>query len=190
MDADFHGQSLNILLPSYQEYAVSTLSEGQEPDAYSLCALQWSAETNARITALFFKWLVGPLETKDVEVDFDGRKQTWNSGVQIKKCRYCLTSTWCTKSSCGVPVPQGPRPTLAFSPAGIWSKVDAWACASTCARCACKAPLLQYYAKAIGAAVEISLHYIASVQNDMHLCCWRRFPRRTSSQISLGCLSQ
>ena len=52
-----------------------------------LCALQWSAETNAKITALFFKWLVGPLETKEVEVDFEGRKQTWKSGVQIKKCR-------------------------------------------------------------------------------------------------------
>ena len=50
--------------------------------------LQWSAETNASITAIFFKWLVGPLETKEVEVDFEGEKETWRSGVQIKKCRY------------------------------------------------------------------------------------------------------
>ena len=50
--------------------------------------LQWSAETNASITAIFFKWLVGPLETKEVDVDFEGEKRTWRSGVQIKKCRY------------------------------------------------------------------------------------------------------
>jgi hypothetical protein len=50
--------------------------------------MQWSAETNAWITAVGFKWLVGTLETKDVEVEFEGQKQTWHSGVQIKKCRY------------------------------------------------------------------------------------------------------
>ena len=50
--------------------------------------LQWSAEINALITVLGFKWLVGPLETKEVEVDFNGDKQKWQSGVQIKKCRY------------------------------------------------------------------------------------------------------
>ena len=43
---------------------------------------------NALITVLGFKWLVGPLETKEVEVEFAGEKQRWKSGVQIKKCRY------------------------------------------------------------------------------------------------------
>jgi len=28
------------------------------------------------------------LETKEVDVDFEGEKRTWRSGVQIKKCRY------------------------------------------------------------------------------------------------------
>lgn len=51
-------------------------------------SLQWSAEMNALITVLGFKWLVGPLETKEVEVEFAGEKQKWKSGVQIKKCRY------------------------------------------------------------------------------------------------------
>lgn len=50
--------------------------------------LQWSAETNASITAIFFRWLVGPLETKEVDVEFEGEKRIWRSGVQIKKCRY------------------------------------------------------------------------------------------------------
>ena len=53
-----------------------------------MCVLQWSAETNASITAIFFKWLVGPLETKEVEVDIEGEQKIWRSGVQIKKCRY------------------------------------------------------------------------------------------------------
>ena len=35
---------------------------------------------------------VGPLETKDVEITFQGQKQTWRSGVQIKKCRYLEAS--------------------------------------------------------------------------------------------------
>ena len=51
-------------------------------------ALQWSAETNASITAIFFRWLVGPLETKEVDVEFEGEQKIWRSGVQIKKCRY------------------------------------------------------------------------------------------------------
>lgn len=49
---------------------------------------KWTAETNALITIIGFKWLVGPMELKQIEVEHDGRKQTWNSGVQIKKCRY------------------------------------------------------------------------------------------------------
>lgn len=53
-----------------------------------MVTVQWSAETNALITVLGFKWLVGPLERKEVEVEFKGEKQKWQSGVQIKKCRY------------------------------------------------------------------------------------------------------
>ena len=52
------------------------------------CVMQWSAETNASITAIFFRWLVGPLETKEVDVEFEGQTRIWRSGVQIKKCRY------------------------------------------------------------------------------------------------------
>lgn len=63
-----------------------------------MMSLQWSAETNAWITAIFFKWLVGPLETKEVEVPFNGEKQTWRSGVQIKKCRY-LEQSGCVGES-------------------------------------------------------------------------------------------
>ena len=36
----------------------------------------------------FFAWLVGPMEMRDVEVDFKGQQQVWRSGVHIKKCRY------------------------------------------------------------------------------------------------------
>lgn len=50
--------------------------------------LQWTAEANAAITQKFFAWLVGPLEVKEVEVQFEGKTQTWKSGVQIEKCRY------------------------------------------------------------------------------------------------------
>ena len=53
-----------------------------------MCSLQWSAETNASITAVFFRWLVGPLETKEVDIEFERQKKIWRSGVQIKKCRY------------------------------------------------------------------------------------------------------
>ncbi|KAL3153485.1 hypothetical protein ABBQ38_011816 [Trebouxia sp. C0009 RCD-2024] len=49
---------------------------------------QWTAELNAAITQKFFAWLVGPLKVQETEVDYKGQKQTWKSGVQIKKCRY------------------------------------------------------------------------------------------------------
>lgn len=48
----------------------------------------WGAELNARITPLFFEWLVGPC--KIVEVDISGKVLT--SGVEIEKCRYLETS--------------------------------------------------------------------------------------------------
>jgi len=51
-----------------------------------------NAEFNAWITTLGFKWLVGPAEVKEVEVDFEGRKEVWKSGVQITKCRYLENS--------------------------------------------------------------------------------------------------
>ncbi len=50
--------------------------------------MQWSAEANARLTTMFFSWLVGPMEIKAVEIERDGRTETWRSGVLIKKCRY------------------------------------------------------------------------------------------------------
>lgn len=53
-----------------------------------LVHVQWTAEVNAAITQKFFAWLVGPLEVKEVEVQFEGKPQTWKSGVQIEKCRY------------------------------------------------------------------------------------------------------
>lgn len=53
-----------------------------------LSLLQWTAEVNAAITQKFFAWLVGPLEVQEAEIEFEGQKQTWKSGVQIKKCRY------------------------------------------------------------------------------------------------------
>ena len=31
---------------------------------------------------------MGPLETKEVDIEFEGQKKIWRSGVQIKKCRY------------------------------------------------------------------------------------------------------
>lgn len=52
-----------------------------------------TAEFNAWLTTLFFSWLVGPSTLKPVEVEFNGEKQTWNSGVQITKCRYLESST-------------------------------------------------------------------------------------------------
>ena len=57
-------------------------------EANRLCVVQWTAEVNAAITQKFFAWLVGPLEVKEVEVEFEGKAQTWKSGVQISKCRY------------------------------------------------------------------------------------------------------
>ena len=35
-----------------------------------------------------FRWLVGPMEIQKVEVEFEGKKQLWNSQVKIKRCRY------------------------------------------------------------------------------------------------------
>lgn len=54
-----------------------------------------TAEFNAWLTTIFFTWLVGPSELKDIEVDYQGSKETWRSGVQIKKCRY-LEASGCT----------------------------------------------------------------------------------------------
>ena len=50
---------------------------------------KWGAELNARITPAFFTWLVGPMETIEVEVVApDGTSSTQRSGVQIERCRY------------------------------------------------------------------------------------------------------
>lgn len=54
-----------------------------------------TAEFNAWLTTIFFAWLVGPSELKDIEVEYQGKKETWRSGVQIKKCRY-LEASGCT----------------------------------------------------------------------------------------------
>lgn len=51
-----------------------------------------NAEFNAWITTLGFGWLVGPSELQKVDVEFEGRTETWNSGVHIKKCRYLENS--------------------------------------------------------------------------------------------------
>ncbi|CAM6109791.1 unnamed protein product [Calypogeia fissa] len=48
----------------------------------------WGAELNARITPLFFEWLVGPCEIVEVQIG----DKVLQSGVQIKKCRYLETS--------------------------------------------------------------------------------------------------
>ena len=64
------------------------MSMGLCSEALFAVLLQWTAEMNAAITQKFFAWLVGPLEVKEVDVQFDGKQQTWKSGVQITKCRY------------------------------------------------------------------------------------------------------
>jgi len=51
-----------------------------------------NAEFNAWITTLGFTWLVGPSELTEAEVEFEGRKEVWKSGVHIKKCRYLENS--------------------------------------------------------------------------------------------------
>ncbi|TVU43666.1 hypothetical protein EJB05_10152, partial [Eragrostis curvula] len=51
-------------------------------------ATRWACEFNAALTVPFFRWLVGPSEV--VEVEVDGVKQ--RSGVLIKKCRYLENS--------------------------------------------------------------------------------------------------
>jgi hypothetical protein len=51
-----------------------------------------NAEFNAWVTTLGFGWLVGPSEVVEVEVEFEGRPQTWRSGVKIEKCRYLENS--------------------------------------------------------------------------------------------------
>jgi hypothetical protein len=38
---------------------------------------------------------VGPSELTEVEIEFEGKKQVWKSGVKIKKCRY-LENSGCT----------------------------------------------------------------------------------------------
>ena len=50
--------------------------------------MQWSAELNARITTVFFTWLVGPMDLEADDVVFNGQTQRWRSKVKIKKCRY------------------------------------------------------------------------------------------------------
>ena len=69
---------------SLQQHAL--LPSGTAHSVLSL--LQWTAEVNAAITQKFFAWLVGPLEVQEAEIEYEGQKQTWKSGVQIKKCRY------------------------------------------------------------------------------------------------------
>jgi hypothetical protein len=49
---------------------------------------RWACEFNAALTVPFFRWLVGPSEV--IEVEVDGVKQ--RSGVLIKKCRYLENS--------------------------------------------------------------------------------------------------
>jgi len=49
---------------------------------------RWACEFNAALTVPFFRWLVGPSEV--IEVEIDGVRQ--RSGVLIKKCRYLENS--------------------------------------------------------------------------------------------------
>jgi Beta-carotene isomerase D27-like, C-terminal len=54
---------------------------------------KWGAEINAKITPAFFTWLVGPMQT--IEVEFErpnGEIVTQNSGVHIERCRYLAES--------------------------------------------------------------------------------------------------
>ncbi|BBN17711.1 beta-carotene isomerase [Marchantia polymorpha subsp. ruderalis] len=48
----------------------------------------WGAELNARITPLFFEWLVGPCQVAEVQIG----DKLLRSEVQIEKCRYLETS--------------------------------------------------------------------------------------------------
>lgn len=61
----------------------------------------WGAQLNARITPLFFSWLVGPCEVVEVTI----KNKTLKSGVQIEKCRYLETSgcTGLCVNSCKMP---------------------------------------------------------------------------------------
>jgi hypothetical protein len=57
---------------------------------------RWGAEINAKISNTFFSWLVGPMET--IQVEFarpNGEIVVQNSGVQIERCRY-LAESGCT----------------------------------------------------------------------------------------------
>jgi hypothetical protein len=57
---------------------------------------RWGAELNARITPAFFSWLVGPMQTIEVEVrGRDGKGTLQNSGVHIERCRYLEESGGC-----------------------------------------------------------------------------------------------
>ena len=73
---------------------LASLLPPQSPERFK----QWfplskrNAEFNAWITTLGFTWLVGPSELTEVEVEFEGNKETWKSGVKIKKCRYLENS--------------------------------------------------------------------------------------------------
>eukprot|EP00210_Caulerpa_lentillifera_P007498 g7164.t1 len=49
---------------------------------------KWGAEVNAKLTLLFFTWLVGPVEITETEVDGVIQK----SNVHIKQCRYLFES--------------------------------------------------------------------------------------------------
>jgi len=55
---------------------------------------KWGAEVNALITPMFFAWLVGPMETVEVDVEQPGGggTLTQRSGVKIEKCRYLAES--------------------------------------------------------------------------------------------------
>jgi len=49
---------------------------------------KWGAELNAWITPVFFRWLVGPMERRETEVN----GQVQKSAVHITKCRYLAES--------------------------------------------------------------------------------------------------
>jgi len=49
---------------------------------------KWGAEVNAWITPIFFRWLVGPMERRETEIN--GRPQ--KSLVHITRCRYLAES--------------------------------------------------------------------------------------------------
>ena len=59
---------------------------------------KWGAQLNARITPAFFTWLVGPMQTEEVDIEGQG---SMRSAVHIEKCRYGLTSAAQQYRHCG-----------------------------------------------------------------------------------------